>query len=52
MNHRPANEETQVDSLVVRNLNRAAADEFANDGVAGDEIEIGDLFFREAFHGF
>ena len=36
----------------MRNLNRAPADEFANDGVAGNDVVAGDLFFRQAFDGF
>ena len=37
-------------SFVVRILDRAAADKFADDGVAGDEVVVGKLNLHEAFH--
>ena len=40
------------DLLVVRNLDGAAADELADDGVAGDDVVVCDLLAGEAFDGF
>src|ERR1017187_8982851 len=41
-----------VPSLVVRDLNGATADEFANNGVAGNEPSVGHLRGGETFDGF
>src|SRR4029077_18901765 len=38
--------------FVMRYLDRAAADELAQDRVAGDEVERGELFFAEALDRF
>ena len=38
--------------FVMRNLHRAAADKFADDGVAGNQIVAVHLRLRETFDGF